>query len=317
MAALTPLSISQAGGSKPKSPAGGAKESYEEKVKKRSFKKDESSKYEFGVEYRNILEGASAPVASLLGIGGHSALATGENSTSRKGSGFAINENPGKYPAAPLPFMDAVREAKKGSAGAVDGNSGKHPEASLPFVEKRKQPFIHLTFGDTPSNTSLSGPSLQSGDNDLGLNLGTFAATGIDSHFHSKLNNRLRLVNTGEVSKPKSTKEAIVNTPDSTAAEPPSSPFPSTSLSKGSFAKFDIHLGSTDPGTCMDSDNDAETTSPQQSLISNPIRQIMTSPTQETRKKTMKPTKALHPNSKVSVSKSVGMWTLRLQRRMK
>ena len=253
MAALTPLSISQAGGSKPKILAGGSKESYEERVKMRSFKKDESSKYDFSVEYRDFLEGASAPVASLLRSGGHSAPATGENSTSQKGSDFAINESLGKYPAAPLPFMDAIFNAKKkGSASAVDESSGKHPEASLPFAKEQRQPY-----GDNSSDTSLSGPSLQSGDNDLGSKLGTFAATGVDSPLHSKLKNRFRLINTGEVSKPESTEEAVVNTPDSTAAEQPSSPFPSTSLSKGNLARSNTHLGLIGPGTYIDSDNDA------------------------------------------------------------
>ncbi|KAL2044004.1 hypothetical protein N7G274_003525 [Stereocaulon virgatum] len=259
MAALTPLSISQVVGSKPKIPTGGAKESYEEKVKKRSFKKDESFKYDFGVKYRDVLEGASAPVASLLGFGGHSAPATGENSTSRKGSGFAINENSEKYPAAPLPLMDALLEAKKkGSASAVEGNSGKHAEASLPFVKEQKQLIRYLAFGDNPSDTSLSGPSLQSGDNDLGFKLGTFAATGVGNPFHSNLNNRFRLVYTGEIFKPKSTEETIANTPDSTAVEPPSSPTPSTSLSIGNLAKLNTHLGSKGPGNFMDSDDDAD-----------------------------------------------------------
>ena len=267
MATLTPLSISQGAASKLKKSARDMEnQSYEDKVKKRSLKQDENPNHNFGPEYRDAREGTPAPKdgpdiqqnsgkhhGSPFGFGKQNALTMGGKPRSRKESGLAIDDNSGKYPAAPLPFIEGVLEAqKKGSVSAIVENSGKYPDAPLPFMEEvlktQKQPIRYPAVGEN---------SLQGGEDDLGFRLGAFAATGIDNPFHGKINNRLPPINTGEVSKSSPTEEATVKTPNSTTAEPPSSPFSPTSLNKENLAKLSADLAVRTLKSHSDSDDDA------------------------------------------------------------
>ena len=276
MATLTPLSISQGAASKlKKSSRDMENESYEDKVKKRSFKQDENPNYNFGLEYRDAREGTPAPKdgpdiqqnsgkhhGSPFGFGEQNVLTMGGKPRSQKGCGLAIDDNSGKHPAAPLPFIEEVLEAqKKGSVSAIVEKSGNYLDAPLPFVEEvlktQKQPIRHPAVGENSSDANLSGPSLQGAEDDLGFRLGTFAATGIDNPFHGKIDNQLRLINTGEVSESSPTEEATVNTPNSTTAEPPSSPFSPTSLNKESLAKLSADLAVRTLKSHSDSDDDA------------------------------------------------------------
>lgn len=276
MATLTPLSISQGAASKLKKPARDMEnKSYEDKVKKRSFKQDENPNHNFGPEYRDAREGTSVPKdgsgiqqnsgkhhGSPFGFGKQNALTMGGKPGSRKESGLAIDDNSEKYPAAPLPFIERVLEAqKKGSVSAIVENSGKYPDGPLPFMEEvlktQKQPIRYPAVGENSSDANLSGPSLQGGEDDLGFRLGAFAATRIDNPFHGKISNRLRPINTGEVSESSPTEEVTVNTPSSTTAEPPSSPFSPTSLNKENLAKLSADLAVRTLKSHSDSDDDA------------------------------------------------------------
>lgn len=276
MATRTPLSISQGAASKLKKSARDMKnESYEDKVKKRSFKQDENPKHKFGLEYRDAREGTPAPKdgtdtqqnsgkhhGSPFGFGEQNALTMGGKPRSRKGTGLAMDDNSGKQPAAPLPFIAGVLEAqKKGSVSAIVENHGEYPDAPLPIMEEvlktQKQPIRHPAVGENSSDANRSGPDLRGGEDDLGFRLGTFAATGIDNPFHGKINNRLRLIDTGEVSKSSPTEEVTVNTPNSTTAEPPSSPFSPTSLNKENLAKLNTDLAVRTLKSHSGSDDDA------------------------------------------------------------
>ena len=275
MATLTPLSISQGAASKLEKPARDMEnKSYEDKVKKRSFNPDKNPNHNFGPEYRDARQGTSVPKdgpgiqqnsgkhhGSPFGFGKQNALTMGGKPRSRKESSLAIDDNSEKYSAAPLPFIEGVLEAqKKGSVSAIVENSGKYPDAPLPFMEEvlktQKQPIRYPAVGENSSDANLSGPSLQGGEDDLGFGLRVFAATGIDNPFHSKINNRLRPINTGEVSKSSPTEEVTVNTPSSTTAEPPSSPFSPTSLSKENLAKLSADLAVRTLKSHSDSDDD-------------------------------------------------------------